>query len=69
MSISETQLQEWLDALESAYYRGALSVSMNGQSVSFASGEEMRRRIAELKQRLGQSKHVNATQARFNRNR
>lgn len=37
-----------LAQLKNSYRKGALSLEQNGEKVTFVSGEEMRRRIADL---------------------
>ena len=44
--------QAQIDALKSAAARGATSLSLNGESVQFASLSEMRRQIREMEAEL-----------------
>lgn len=52
MAISVQQLQMQLDALRTAYNTGAQSVSYEGKSTTFRSGEEMRAAIGYLEDQL-----------------
>jgi hypothetical protein len=42
------QLEALRDKLRTAYYRGVLSIDDNGKHVTFASGEDVRRRLADV---------------------
>lgn len=46
--------QEKLDALIDARDRGVLSVSHNGKSVTYASGDELQRTISRLQRELAE---------------
>lgn len=52
---------EELNALRSAYARGALKVRMGDEEVTYESGAEIRRRIGEIERALGLSPTGGAT--------
>ncbi len=52
MSLSLSEKQSLLESLERAYYQGAKQIVYAGKSITYASAEEMKRRINELKNDL-----------------
>jgi hypothetical protein len=52
------ELLAQLDELKRAYFSGARSVSYDGKTVTYGSGDEMRAAIAALQSELGISRPV-----------
>lgn len=59
MALSQTDL----DTLVAAYGRGQLSVTYDGRSVTFGSGEDLRARIREVALGLGVADPLGAPRA------
>lgn len=65
MGISNQELQIQLDAIEKAYYSGALKVKYADREVNYRSLAEMDQIIQKLKKKLGQSKGIKLVQVEF----
>lgn len=55
MSLSLSEKQELLVQLERAYFQGAKQIMYAGKAITYASADEMKRRINELKNDLSAS--------------
>ena len=70
MALTNGELQQQLDALETAYYSGTLKVKYGDREVNYRTADEMLRIISRLKKKLGlTSNGIKMVQASYEGNK
>lgn len=67
MAITQSDLQEKLDAIECALYEGVLEVQYSDKKVRYRSFDEMKKTIDLIKSQLGKSKKTCRIPAKFSK--